>query len=238
MKNEIFALLLLLLTIPSSCMEDSDFWKELEGQEINYTVIAHSHNDYERKNPLYAALGYGFTSIEVDIVYDGKEIKVSHDSKNLAGKPEFESLLVKLNAILENYKQYLVSRKSIEEQSNKIKVLLSGAIPREEILTEESNEFLFLDGRISDLDKNFSSALMPIISMDFTDLTSWKGIFEPSKNTIEKIRNTIQSVHEQGKLIRFWKTKDRALIWLTLIDLEVDILGVDDLEGFFKTMEL
>jgi glycerophosphoryl diester phosphodiesterase len=39
----------------------------------------HSHNDYERRHPLFDALSRGFTSIEVDVVLVGGRLLVGHD---------------------------------------------------------------------------------------------------------------------------------------------------------------
>lgn len=42
-------------------------------------VNGHSHNDYENDQPLFKALGHGFTSVEVDIYLIDGELYVSHD---------------------------------------------------------------------------------------------------------------------------------------------------------------
>lgn len=47
---------------------------------------AHSHNDYNRENPLYDALKEGFCSVEVDIHLVNGELLVCHDLKDC--KPE------------------------------------------------------------------------------------------------------------------------------------------------------
>lgn len=56
-------LLFLLFTAP--------VWSQMPG--------AHAHNDYEHDRPLLDALGYGFTSIEVDIHLVDGELYVAHD---------------------------------------------------------------------------------------------------------------------------------------------------------------
>lgn len=40
---------------------------------------AHAHNDYDHERPLFDALSYGFTSIEVDVLLINNEIYVGHD---------------------------------------------------------------------------------------------------------------------------------------------------------------
>lgn len=46
--------------------------------ESPYLSRAHSHNNYEQRNPLFTALGSGFASIEVDVVLLDGELYVAH----------------------------------------------------------------------------------------------------------------------------------------------------------------
>ena len=54
--------------------------------------VGHSHNDYTRERPLFDALEYGFTSIEVDVYWDNGRMVVTHDDKYLNKKPTLEEL--------------------------------------------------------------------------------------------------------------------------------------------------
>lgn len=38
-------------------------------------------------------------------------------------------------------------------------------------------------------------------------------------------------------MIRFWSTNDREDVWLKLLDMNVDIVGVDDIEEFYGVMK-
>lgn len=78
---------------------------------INETVVkaqdfvilpnGHSHNDYTRDKPLYDALKYGFTSIEVDVYWHDGKMVVTHDNKQLDEKPTLQELyLDPLNSII------------------------------------------------------------------------------------------------------------------------------------------
>lgn len=40
--------------------------------------VAHAHNDYLKRNALWGALEYGFTSIEIDVFAHKNELKVAH----------------------------------------------------------------------------------------------------------------------------------------------------------------
>lgn len=52
----------------------------------------HSHNDYTRSKPLFDALKYGFTSIEVDVYLHEGRMVVTHDDKNLDVKKGIQEL--------------------------------------------------------------------------------------------------------------------------------------------------
>lgn len=51
---------------------------------------AHAHNDYENERPLLDALSHGFISVEADVWLVDGELRVAHDSWDLADAPTFE----------------------------------------------------------------------------------------------------------------------------------------------------
>ncbi len=51
---------------------------------------AHAHNDYEHERPLLDALEHGFTSVEADVWLVDGELRVAHDSWDLADAPTLE----------------------------------------------------------------------------------------------------------------------------------------------------
>lgn len=61
-------------------------------QELFILPCAHSHNDYTRNRPLFDALKYGFTSIEVDVYWNKGRMVVTHDNRKLDEKPTLEEL--------------------------------------------------------------------------------------------------------------------------------------------------
>ncbi len=61
----------------------------LSGQLIHQ---GHAHNDYEHERPLFDALSYGYTSIEVDIHPVGRKLKVCHDLEDCKASPTLKEL--------------------------------------------------------------------------------------------------------------------------------------------------
>ena len=73
------------------------------GQEFITLPNGHSHNDYTRDSPLYDALKYGFTSIEVDVYWHKGRMVVTHDDKLLDEKPTLQELYLNpLSSIIQN----------------------------------------------------------------------------------------------------------------------------------------
>jgi glycerophosphoryl diester phosphodiesterase len=60
--------------------------------------IAHSHNDYEQKQPFEAAYHLGFDSIEADLYLKNNEIFVAHDWNKILPERTFKNLY--LNPLL------------------------------------------------------------------------------------------------------------------------------------------
>lgn len=257
--------LVVLFALTLSCSRTQSLQIKPLVHAIKYPVIAHSHNDYEQDHPLSTALKYGFRSIEVDIVYDGNLLRVSHDEDHLDTKPEFEelylsplskssiipkeglillvdlknysdALLQTLNDKLNKYKDYLVNRSNPLDLQGKIQIVLSGDYPRNEVIENTTIEFLFIDGRLNENDLHLPSELVPIISIDYSDIPTLQGLYNNKGSHKEKVSKTIEIVHSNEKLIRFWKTKDHKSSWQELIKLGVDIIGIDNIQLFYSEM--
>lgn len=61
--------------------------------------------------------------------------------------------------------------------------------------------FLGLVGNLGDVDKNVDSDKMPLIEVDFAELTSWKGIGNIPFEDFTKIKDIVAKVHAQKKKI-------------------------------------
>jgi len=230
-----------------SCVVESDL--------RDYPITAHSHNDYDQDEPIITAINHGFSSIEADIYYEDSKLYVSHDDKDLEKKSTLSvqyldqlvryleddhkdiqllvdiknysvELIELLNQELSTYAQYLVSRDAPLLTKNKIKIVLSGVIDREKLIADDNNQYLFIDGRISDLDKYYPSSIVPMISENASR-------FEDEN----QLKIIIDEVHNQGKTIRLWNTEDTEATWLQLLALKLDFIGVDDINKFYCIMK-
>ena len=206
--------------------------------------------------PIDNALEHGCTSLEVDIAFDGLEIRVTHEVEDLINKPFFESNYLKpyfdapkssehtyillvdlknfsnemldhLHNLLVKYDQHLVKRGEVAGPG-KTRVLLSGAYHRINVINENRYIYFFIDGRLEYLSQGISPDVMPWISTNFTHHSSYKGYFWIGRKNKKALQALVDKVHGQGYRLRFWKTPDRRKIWNLLRDLGVDVIATDD----------
>lgn len=216
---------------------------------FSQNVLLHSHNDYLQKHPLQTALENKANTIEVDVAWHKGKIKVTHIVFAMQGKPLLEDLylkkmvsqkenlaslkflmidiknggediLVSLNKMISEYQNIFTSRS--EKDSEKIRVVISGSANRQALVKNEKLNYLFADGNPGDLNANLDSWLMPFVSTNFASITEEERI------------SLIAKAHAQNKLVRFWNTADNVKTWNKLLELKVDIIGVDKLGKFRK----
>ncbi|MBL4560028.1 MAG: hypothetical protein JKX79_03480 [Labilibaculum sp.] len=114
--------------------------------------------------------------------------------------------------------------------TKQVTIILSGARPID-VIRKEKERYVFIDGRIEDLNRNESSLLFPLISENWNDHFTWKGEGEISPKEFEKLQKLTEKCHQQNKIIRFWGIpieQAKALnFWKTLNMAKVDLLGND-----------
>ena len=119
-------------------------------------------------------------------------------------------------------------------------VVVSGNRPMEYMM-KQTQRFAFVDGRLKDLEEEYSPLLMPLISDRWTKHFSWMGKGKMPQEEKERLRSYVQQAHENGQLIRFWATHDqpgeqRDAFWTELLEAGVDLINTDDLGGLREFM--
>lgn len=212
----------------------------------------HSHNDYLRPRPLQDALENGFTSVEVDVYLEGGKLLVGHDRKDLKPERTIESLyldplavrvkngdgwvypgkhrlwvLVDIKqdgqAVYREFKKILGSYPTLQRG---VRFVISGDRPIGEIV-KDAGRVAALDGRWSDLDKDYSQDLMPWVSEAWTDHMKWLGLGPMPGEMKDHLEAMVRQVHSQGRLLRFWGAPDSEAIWDTQKKAGVDWLNTD-----------
>lgn len=146
-----------------------------------------------------------------------------------------------LDAILQEYSEFLCTSSTGGLEKRSVQVVVSGNRPIDYML-EQEKRYAFVDGRIKDLEKDYSATLMPLISDRWTSLFSWKGKGEIPGKELIRLKQYVQQAHQNGQLIRFWATPDapgpeREAIWKVLMEVGVDLINTDDLEGLSEFLK-
>tara|TARA_Y100000385_G_C13061182_1_gene624475 strand:+ start:635 stop:1447 length:813 start_codon:yes stop_codon:yes gene_type:complete len=123
--------------------------------QVSPIAQGHSHNDYDRENPLFDALDAGMTSIEIDIILVNGIIIVAHDEEEFDAANTIDKIYFKpISKLIKKRGGALYSEKSRRQ----IQLLIDLKTKGEEILhaldTEVQNYKLLFDRR--GLDKKWS----------------------------------------------------------------------------------
>ncbi len=225
-------------------------------QRIKYTTSnAHSHNDYLNDRPFFRAYENGFGSIEADVFPVNGVLCVAHSKnsiqpqrtlKSLYLQPLLASLIadpsrkikllvdVKENDTLslellikelEPLKNYLSTTYVVSN----VTILISGTRPPPERYTAYPS-YIFFD---SDLRLPTSASAwekVGLVSLPFNQLSRWDGIKILGAGDKKIVRHIIDSVHQAGKMIRFWAAPDNEISWSTQMKLGVDLIGTDKID--------
>lgn len=225
-------------------------------QRIRYTTEnAHSHNDYEQKDPFWAAYNQGFGSIEADIFLTGDKLLVAHEVKSLDPKRSLSALYLDplVNCVTKN------NGYPFADPSRVLQILIdikTAAIPtldalvqllgKNEILMNAHNIHWVITGNRPDpaqftsypafirfdgvLDKNYSKdalSRIALMSDDWRKYSTWQGSGEPSETDLKKIKAGIKKSHHLKKPVRFWGGPDVMEAWLKLQKWKVDFINTD-----------
>ncbi len=138
-----------------------------------------------------------------------------------------------LREVLQRYTNILTRFSAQGIQTNALTAVISGN-RAPEVLAQEAVRYAAIDGRPEDLKGNTSRELIPLVSEDWKRLFKWRGqgVFSPAEK--ERLRELVNTAHQQGRKVRFWGTPDRPEIWREQLAAGVDLLNADDLVGLRK----
>ena len=216
-------------------------------QPINYSSAnAHSHNDYEQKQPFYAAYNEQFGSIEADIHLVNGLLLVAHDAKGLNSNNTLEKLYLQPIVDFKNNKRPLQLLIDVKTDAiatldslvgllkkfpfiilNKnIKIVISGNRPASSLFTNYPS-YIWFDGRFGETYSPTELKKIGLISDDFGFLTSWKMSMPLNSMTQEKLISLINKAHQLNKPVRLYGIPDYPVAWEEMIRLGVDYINTD-----------
>ncbi|MCB9208146.1 MAG: hypothetical protein H6609_02115 [Ignavibacteriales bacterium] len=149
-------------------------------------------------------------------------------------KTDAVSTFEKLNEIIQKYKNYMTY---VDENNNlitkNIRVIISGNRPDESLLSKTYN-YCFIDGRTSDIGKNKSTQIYPLISDDWVKL---KKTIENSDDKIilkNELKKLVDKIHSENKLARIWGIPDDEKHWQLQLDIGIDLINTDRIDELRK----
>lgn len=229
-------------------------------QNLYTTANAHSHNDYENRVPFYTAYARNFGSIEADIYLKNNELYVAHEAtdidsartlENLYLRPiqqfrkdgankRFRPLQLMIDLKTEGaptlQKLVAVMQKYPALQEN-VTVTISGNQP-DPATWEQYPAFIQFDGNPTGKYTPAQLARIPMMSMNFANLTKWNGKGVLTAADRQKVQYIIDTVHRQHKKIRFWGAPDNVNTWKILSNMEVDYIGTDKIDALADFLDL
>jgi hypothetical protein len=156
---------------------------------------------------------------------DGPALTLLIDVK-ADGKAAYQALA----KLLAEYDDIVSCVRDGRMQTKSVTVIVSGDRDREAIAGADPR-FVGIDGRLSDLDSNDSSDLLPLISDNWTLHFRWRGegVFPEAERA--KLRDIVRRAHAGGRRLRLWATPDSTALWKELLAAEVDLINTDNLAG-------
>ena len=138
-----------------------------------------------------------------------------------------------LHEILKDYAEVLTSYRGKLIETKAITVIISGNRAPEK-MSAQLIRYAAIDGRRDDLESNSPAGLVPLISVDWNTVFSWRwqGAMPETERTA--LQQWVERTHAQGRKARFWNTPDNVGTWRLLYDAGVDLINTDDLPGLRK----
>lgn len=133
-----------------------------------------------------------------------------------------------LNDQLSDYKEMLTYWVGENVHYGSILVFISGNRDFEGIMKEETR-LVAIDGRPEDLGKGYSTAMMPVISQDFSKVCKWNGKGEIKQKEFDKLKALTDKAHAEGKKVRLWASPEGEKVWQVLLEAGIDLINTDEL---------
>ena len=151
-------------------------------------------------------------------------------------KSEARSTYQALSSLLAQYSEMLTTYSQARVQTRAISVIVSGNRPRT-LMMAEGVRIATYDGRIEDLSDPIPTNFIALISDNWEDHFSWRGLGSLSERDARQLALTIEQAHESGYRLRFWNIpapEGRPVeeVWRQLLEAGVDLLSVDDVNAY------
>lgn len=135
------------------------------------------------------------------------------------------------------FSDMLTYRADGTEHKGKLRILIKDKAQLEKINSIKPS-FLGLVGGLSNIDKNIDSIEMPLIEVDFSELTAWKGIGNIPFEDFTKIKALVAKVHAQNKKITIANCPSYQTVAEVIQTSKADFITTSEesrMAGFFES---
>jgi hypothetical protein len=135
------------------------------------------------------------------------------------------------------FSDMLTSKVDGTEHQGKLHILIKDKVQLEKINNIKPS-FLGLVGNLSDIDKNMDSNKMPLIEVEFSELTAWKGTGNIPFEDFTKIKALVDKVHKQNKKISIANCPSYKTVADLIQTSKADFMTTSEatrMAGFFET---
>lgn len=133
-----------------------------------------------------------------------------------------------LDETLSRYGEMLTHVDEAEVKSGPITAIISGNRPWD-LVKNDMSRYVGIDGRLSDLESQESSHLLPLISDNWGLHFRWRGEGPMPTDEKQKLARIVSQAHSHGRKVRFWATPENPQVWRELAGAGVDLINTDKL---------
>ena len=144
-------------------------------------------------------------------------------------KTEAEKTFLFLEEVLKKYHPMLTHWKNEQQYDGAVTIIISGLRPIE-LIVQQSERWVCLDGRPEDLGNKYSNLVMPMISEKYTKVLGLHFLSDlPSKRKFKYLKKLTDKAHKEGKQFRLWRSYENELLWDKMLANGADIINTDSL---------
>lgn len=143
-------------------------------------------------------------------------------------KTEARETYAELHKLLARYDDILSVTREGKIQPRAVTVVVSGNCDREGI-TAQMVRFAAIDGRPPDLESTAPAHLVPWVSARWGSVFLWQGEGPMPETERSRLQEFVRKAHGHGRLVRFWATPEKAVVWKELRGAGVDLINTDKL---------
>lgn len=197
--------------------------------------------------------------IEADVLLQGHDLLVAHSANEIVPNKTLEVLYLNpLNELIEknggsaypdkeksltlmidlkteavttlNVLVYKLKKYPLLIACKTLSITVSGNMPAP-ALWKNFPDFIHFDGRSYITYTAEQQKRIRLVSASFQSYSKWTGNDKLNDADKKKLVTLVESAHAMGKPFRFWAIPDFENGWRMMIELGVDIINTDDVEG-------